>query len=217
MDHPTTKTRILDAAERLFAELGFADTSLRSITAEAGANLAAVNYYFQSKEALLEAVLARRIGPINRERLSLLDACEAQAGDNPPPIEGLIRAFLAPVLSASHQGLAGFVRLFGRMHAEPGEAVEAVFHGQFAEIKSRFVAAFRRAMPNVPAEEMFWGVHFLIGAMAHTMSGLHHLKFISDGLCDPSDSEAILNRLVAFFAAGFRAPAPQGDPSCTAH
>jgi len=80
MSHTDTKDRILDVAERLFAEHGFANTSLRSITAEAGANLAAVNYHFQSKDALIQAVFARRLGPLNQARLEMLDAAEARAG-----------------------------------------------------------------------------------------------------------------------------------------
>ena len=79
----TTKDRILDSAERLFARDGFEATSLRAITAEANVNLAAVNYHFQSKEALVQAVIGRRMGPVNAQRIALLDACEAEAGDAP--------------------------------------------------------------------------------------------------------------------------------------
>ena len=75
-----TKTRLLDTAERLFAHHGIEATSLRTITAEAGVNLAAVNYHFQSKEALMHAVIARRLDPINQRRLAMLDAYEAEAG-----------------------------------------------------------------------------------------------------------------------------------------
>ena len=78
-----TKDRILDTAERLFARDGFEATSLRSITAEAGVNLAAINYHFQSKEALVQAVIGRRMGPMNDRRLALLDAYEAQAATPP--------------------------------------------------------------------------------------------------------------------------------------
>ena len=75
-----TRERILHSAEELFSNQGFANTSLRAITAEAGANLASVNYYFHSKEALFREVVARRLGPINQERLRRLEAAEAAAG-----------------------------------------------------------------------------------------------------------------------------------------
>ena len=78
-----TKDRLLDAAERLFADKGYSATSLRDITQKAEVNLAAVNYHFGSKEALLSAALERRFDPVNRKRLELLDAAEAEAGNQP--------------------------------------------------------------------------------------------------------------------------------------
>lgn len=215
----TTKDRILDTAERLFADRGFADTSLRNITADAGANLAAVNYHFQSKDSLIQAVFARRLGPLNAERLAMLDACEASAGEGPPPLEGILRAFLEPVFNVGNPHGSTFGRLLGRMYLDPGDLFERIFREQFGAARVRFVAAFRRALPELPPEELFWRVHFLIGALAHTMAGLHHLKVISDGLCDPSDSEATVERLISFLAAGFRSPVPakQGEVECNAH
>src|SRR5579859_4078456 len=93
----TTKDRILDAAERLFAHKGIEATSLRTITAEAGVNLAAVNYHFQSKEALMHAVIARRLDPINQRRLAMLDAYEAEAAGAPVPLNQLLEAMLRPI------------------------------------------------------------------------------------------------------------------------
>jgi AcrR family transcriptional regulator len=217
----STKDRILDAAERLFAERGFADTSLRRITAAAGANIASVNYYFQSKEALIHAVFSRRLVPINRERLELLDGVEARG--RPPSVEDVLRAFLEPVIRAQQiDDLTNFGRLMGRMYADPSDTFFArMFREEFAEVRVRFTAAFRRAMPELPPEEMYWRLHFTIAVMAHTLGGLHQIRTISDGACDISDRGAILERLVAFLAAGFRAPAPaatahahQGEPQC---
>src|SRR5271154_6302809 len=93
-----TKTRLLDTAERLFAHHGIEATSLRTITAEAGVNLAAVNYHFQSKEALLHAVIARRLDPMNQRRLAMLDACEAAAGNGLLPLDQVLDALLRPVV-----------------------------------------------------------------------------------------------------------------------
>ncbi len=220
MEQTSTKDRILDAAEQLFAERGFADTSLRTITAAAGANIASVNYYFQSKEALIRAVFSRRLVPINRARLELLDRLEAQGGQ--PSVEDLIRAFLAPVIQAGDNcaDLTKFGRLVGRMYADPSDMFARIFREEFGEVKVRFIAAFERALPGLPTEEMYWRLHFLIAVLAHTMAGLHQIRTISGGLCDVSDKSAILERLVAFLAAGFRAPVPaavrvhQGEPQC---
>src|SRR5437868_14601767 len=93
-----TKQRILDSAERLFAAHGFEATSLRNIIADAKVNLAAIHYHYHSKEALLAAVIHRRLDPINRERLKLLDDCERDAHDGKPSLEAVLNAFFAPAV-----------------------------------------------------------------------------------------------------------------------
>src|SRR6516165_8302775 len=97
----TTKDRILDAAERLFARDGIEATSLRAITAEAGVNLAAVNYHFQSKDALLDAIIARRIAPLNQRRLEMLDRIEAEFPSGPLPLERVLDAFFRPMFESA--------------------------------------------------------------------------------------------------------------------
>src|SRR5438105_15736421 len=115
-----TKQRILDSAERLFAQHGFAATSLRTIIADAKVNLAAIHYHFHSKEALLDAVILRRLGPVNQERLKLLDACEASALDGRPNLESVLEAFIAPAFRVGSDPDSGqiFVRLIGRILSE---------------------------------------------------------------------------------------------------
>src|SRR5215469_6172712 len=114
-----TKARILDAAEKLFGQKGFEATSLRDITAEAQVNLAAVNYHFQSKDSLIDAVIARRIEPVNRRRLEML----GEAGPD-PTIEQILTAFLAPVFEMHVESV---VPLLGRAMAEPHQFVERVY------------------------------------------------------------------------------------------
>src|SRR5262252_2657033 len=114
-----TKERILDTAERLFAERGYGATSLRSIIAAAKVNLAAVHYHFHSKQELLDAVLTRRIEPLNRERIALLDELERSAGDGAPPLEAILSALIEPPLRLSRDpSFATFVKLMGRIYAE---------------------------------------------------------------------------------------------------
>lgn len=206
-----TQTAILDAAERLFAEHGFGDTSLRAVIAEAEVNLAAVHYHFGSKEALLEAALARRFQPLNAERLRLLDALEAAHPRGPLPLEPLLEAMVAPAIRMSGDPKRGgdvFMRLAGRLFSEPGKQVQAIFNSQFREVARRFTAALQRALPKLPPAELHWRIHFMIGAMAHTMCGVDRLRFFSGGLCDPSDKDGVIRRLITFMSAGLRAPLP---------
>ncbi|MBI5281738.1 MAG: TetR/AcrR family transcriptional regulator [Candidatus Solibacter usitatus] len=202
-----TKDRLLDAAERLFAEHGFQATSLRHITADAGVNLAAVNYHFQSKESLILAVLIRKLEPINRRRLELLDELEARQRDSAPSLEGVLRAFLQPVLEAKAAGmeLATFPRLLGRIYTEPGAWIEKLIPKVFGEVMGRFKTAFAAALPGAEPVEVAWGIHFAIGSMAHFLAAGKLLELISQGAADESDSAGTLERLVVFTASGMRA------------
>jgi AcrR family transcriptional regulator len=206
--HPT-KERILDAAEALFSEHGFDATSLRMITAAAGANLAAVNYHFHCKDDLIRAVLARRIGPLNQRRLNLLRSHLAAAGAAPPSLEGIIRAFLEPVVMLRRDPTCACVgRLFGRTYAEPSGTARRAFFDLMREIGRPFTEAFRKVLPDLPQAELLWRIHFAVGVVAHTLAGTDHLATISGALWDPSDAEGIVERMVAFIAAGMRAPLP---------
>jgi len=202
-----TKERILDTAERLFSEQGYAATSLRSIIASAGVNLAAVHYHFHSKEALLEAVILRRSVPANQERLALLERYELAAGDNPPPLEKVIEAFVAPTFRMARDPANGgmvFMRLLGRLHAE-GDLLSGILISQFRDVLERFAAAVRLALPDLPPAELFWRLNFAIGALGQALrGGSKDVGVISD-LSLASSSEMALEQLVAFLSAGFRA------------
>ncbi len=206
MNH--TKERILDTAERLFAEHGYAATSLRGIIAAAGVNLAAVHYHFHSKEALLEAVILRRSVPTNHERLALLDRYEREAGDVPLPVEKIIEAFVTPSFRVAHDPTSGgmvFMHLLGRLHAE-GDLLSGIIQSHFAETLDRFGAALRRSLPDLTREELHWRLNFAIGSLAQTLrGGSKDLEKISD-LALSFDSKKALEQLVAFLSAGFRAP-----------
>jgi len=202
----STKDRILDAAERLFARDGIEATSLRAITAEAGVNLAAVNYHFQSKDALVIAVIERRVGPLNERRLALLDACEREAGEGPLPLEKVLDAFVRPVVEIFAGHARDFAPLMGRLYTEPSESVEKIYRSQTGAVVQRFIRAYGRALPELPRNELVWRVHFSMGAIGHTLAASHMLRILSDGECDPSDVEGTVKRLEAYMTAGLKAP-----------
>jgi AcrR family transcriptional regulator len=203
-----TKEQILDTAERLFAESGIDAVSLRAITAEASVNLAAIHYHFGSKEALVKAVFGRRMIPLNRERVALLTEVEANAGDGQLAVEDVLRTLFAPAIRLSRHPERGetFMCLCGRFYSERGEYMQPMFEELFKEVIARFMAAFRKACPELPVGELFWRTHFAVGAMVHTMCDSDRLRMISQGVCDPLEVEDTIERMVQFTAAGFRAP-----------
>jgi len=203
----TTKDRILDAAERLFAHKGIEATSLRNITTEAGVNLAAVNYHFQSKEALLHAVIARRLDPVNQVRLKKMDACEAAAGNGPLPLDEVIDALLRPVMEMMRGPAKEFAPMMARIFTESSVMTEKIFQKHLAHVAQRFVPAFHRALPGLPPPELMWRLLFTMGAVAHTIGGAQLIGVLSGGKCDPADVEGTIRRLETFLRAGLEAPA----------
>lgn len=211
-DLPATKTRILDAAEALFMEHGFEATSLRVITAAAGVNLAASNYHFGSKEALFQAVLTRRLDPMNLARLELLDRWEAAAAPKALSCERILAALFIPALRLARdpeRGGKNFLRLLGRAYADPAPFIRQFLSMQYAQMIARFKAAFGRALPRLPRKELSWRLHFIMGALSYTLAGTDALKIISElNPLDTDNDELLLRRLAPFLLAGLNAPLP---------
>lgn len=213
-----TKSRILDAAEELFMEYGFEATSLRLITTAAGVNLAAVNYHFGSKEELFQAVLTRRLDPMNQDRMRLLSAYEAAAVHKPLTCEKIISAMFIPALKLARDHRTGgknFLRLLGRAYADPAPFIREFLSSQYAEMIVRFRAAFARALPHIPREELSWRLHFVMGALSYTLAGTDALKMIAQFQPGETENdEKVLRRLAPFLAAGLRSPV---DTASDAH
>lgn len=212
-----TKERILDTAEELFAEYGFDATSLRAITAAAQVNLAAVNYHFGSKEALIDAVFARRVEPMNQTRLDALAELQTRHDEQPVPLDALIRAFVAPALELGHDRTLGgrrFVRLLGRSLTERAGAVHDSLRERYEGVSERFKPAFAQTLPELPPEELYWRMHFMVGLLAYLMAGADIMRLIaSSRFSAQSGDEAVLPRLVTFIEAGMRAPVDEAGAS----
>jgi AcrR family transcriptional regulator len=197
-----TRVRILDAAETLFADKGLESTSMRALTTLAQVNLAAVNYHFGSKEGLIVAVYARRLGPVNQERLAQLDALERKGKAT---VEEILLAYVAPVMRLIHDQNRGgeiFMRLLGRALYEPGAFLAQLFREEMEPVLNRFTTALQRCLPRLTAEDLFWRMHFGGGAIAYTLAQIHRLELLSKGVVDPKDVDGVIVRLVDFMAAG---------------
>jgi AcrR family transcriptional regulator len=196
-----TKGKILDTAEKLFAERGYASTSLRQVIAAAEVNLAAVHYHFGTKEDLLDAVVLRKVEPVNAARLTWLERVESAAGVGALQIEDVLESFLLPTAETAQRN-PEFVRLMGRMLTEG--MMPSLVEKHFQTIAMRFAAALRRAIPHIDEQELMWRVHFMIGATAHALSMKPILAGMESGA---PDIAARMRRLVTFLSAGFRVAA----------
>ena len=205
-EHTDTRESLLDAAESLFSVHGIQAASLRQITQHAGANLAAVNYHFGSKDGLVRAVFSRRLRPMNDERLRRLGEVDLEAED---ALEQILGAFLEPLLrllSEKPDGVRSFARLIGRAWSEPSEEVRSIILEEIRETIDRFLAAFRPILPHLSESELMWRFHFVAGAMGHTVSCGYALDRYAGGKCHTGDPDEILDQLVRFLSAGMRAP-----------
>ena len=202
-----TRTRILDAAEELFMQQGFGGTSMRLLTTKAGVNLAAVNYHFGSKDALIEAVFRRRLDPMNVARIAALDALEA-AGT--PDADAIIRAFVGASLRMLEDAKGGgrnFIRLLGRTYTEPAKPIRQLIGQMYAPTMQRYKAALERALPQMPREELVWRMHFMFGTLAYTLAATDTVQLIAGSKPeDRYDARLLEDRLTAFLASGLNAP-----------
>jgi AcrR family transcriptional regulator len=206
-----TRERLLDAAERIFAERGFEGASMRAVTQAAGASVSAANYHFGSKEALLRATLLRRVGPLNERRLARLDALEA--GGRPLELETILEIFLRPVFeehASSVDATARFRQVAARIYSDPPDIVAAMKRELFGPILTRFVGALAAALPEKSRGEIELGFQLTVGVMVHVISG--HLVMApssEDDGCECWTSrlsdESVLQQLITYAAAGLRA------------
>jgi AcrR family transcriptional regulator len=211
MAEADTRLRILDAAELLFTEQGFEVTTLRQITGAAEVNLAAVNYHFGTKEALIREVFRRRLTWLNQQRLRELDRLEAEAGGAPLKPSRILEVFFGVALKMAADTEGGgrtFMRLLGRTYTKPSEFVRGFLAEEYAAVVARFKAALIKALPGVPAEEILWRFHFMLGAMSYAISGTDALHIVAPGALDDGDTEALYARLMSFMLGGLRAPLP---------
>ncbi|HHJ18451.1 MAG TPA: TetR/AcrR family transcriptional regulator [Gammaproteobacteria bacterium] len=202
-----TKTQIMDVAETLFAEYGYDGTSLRMITQAAGVNLASVNYHFGGKETLLEAVYARRINPMNQKRLSCLEDLKQRHDGSKISVALLVDAFVRPALELSRGDGKSFIALLGRSYLEPTAVIQDKVRGMFDEVAERFREEFEKALPEVPAKELYWRLHFMVGVLAYCMAGTDMMRMIaSSHIAEKNGPDGLIDRLVRFICNGMEAP-----------
>jgi AcrR family transcriptional regulator len=204
-----TKEKLIAAAERLFAEHGYTNVSVRAIAAEAGVNWSLVGYHFRGKEGLLSEVYRRHCRTLNAERLRLL----GQAGGQ-RRLEQVIEAFVRPALAEIHTDgrQSGFSRLRAILAAEDTDLLNQLVAENFDLSSRRFIVALRECLPKLPPDEILWRFHFMLGTIYYSVASPQRIKTFSKGRCDPGSVEDTVAHLVPFLAAAFRAPAAAREP-----
>lgn len=198
------RERILDVAEAQFARRGYEAVSTRAVARETGATAAMIHYYFDSKRALFDAVIARRADVVNRERMATLEAYERNA--KPITVEGAIEAFMRPVLdklASNDAGWRHYLALVAQV-ANTHEWGGAVMTNSFDPVVQRLIDIIGKALPHAKPRELYWSYHFFSGALMLTLSETDRINRLSKGLCQSDDVAAIEPRLIEFAAAGFR-------------
>lgn len=206
-----TKTRILDAAETLFVSGGFESMSMRQITGAATVNLAAVNYHFGSKDALIQAVLARRLDSLSEQRVAMLDVFESTLGDKLTCEHVLVAMFLPAVrIFRSGDPLADrYLHFLGRAYTDPSSVVRDFINTHYIQTLGRFFFAFQRTLPELRREDLGFRLHFAMGALSGILAGGNTQRLIRDFTQEQSDHEAvILSRLTTLMVAALKAPLP---------
>lgn len=206
-----TRNLILDTAEQLFAEHGFSRTSMRMITKEAGVNLASVNYHFGSKDDLINEVFVRFLDPLTEALMQSLDELEIHLKGEPASTESVLNTFAEGILRANStlpNRAMIFVRLLGLSFSEPHHGhLRSFLMARYQRVLSRYGLVLKQALPELTMAELFWRLHFMLGAAGFTLAGLSGLQKIANrDFGDEQSVESQITHLVHFLAYGMKAP-----------
>lgn len=197
--------QILDAAEYLFSRHGFDGVTLRDVAQRVGIHTTLLHYYFKDKSDLFESVFARRAGVTSGRRMIALDEYEKKAGDK-PTVEGALRAFLDTDLDLYYEGGEGWMN-YGAFGARVSNTPEGakLMDEHFDPVVLRLVSILKKALPDYSDEDIFWGYHFVTGALMNTLARTGRIDRLSGGICHSDDFPEVKKRMAKFMAAGFLA------------
>ncbi|HTU09976.1 MAG TPA: TetR/AcrR family transcriptional regulator [Allosphingosinicella sp.] len=197
--------QMLDAAEYLFSRHGLHGVTLKDVAKRVGVHHTLVNYYFEDKAKLFDAVSGRRAGVTVERRMKALDEYDA-ATKGKPTVEGALHAFLDTDLDLYVEGGEGWMNYaaLGALMSNSAEGGAELMNKHFDPVVLRLIELLRKALPGCPDEDLFWGYHFVTGALMLTLGRTGRIDRLSGGLCKSDDFDAIKLRMARFMAAGFR-------------
>ena len=196
--------QILDVAEELFSRHGLYGVTLQDVARRVGVHHTLLNYYFEDKKKLFDAVFARRAVVTTERRMKALDEYEASAGGK-PTVEGALHAFLDTDLDLYSEGGAGWKHYgaLGALVSNTPEWGADLMDQHFDPVVLRLIDLLKKALPGCPEEDIFWGYHFVTGALMVTLARTGRIDKLSGGLCKSEDFAAVKARMARFMAAGF--------------
>jgi AcrR family transcriptional regulator len=197
--------QILDAAEFLFSKHGLHGVTLRDVAKRVKIHTTLVHYYFSDKQTLFEAVFARRADVTSSRRITAMELYEAEAGDS-PTVEGALHAFLDTDLDLYYEGgehWMNYAAFCARVSNTPEGA--ALMDRHFDPVVLKLVSILKRALPDYSEADIFWGYHFVTGALMNTLARTGRIDRLSGGICRSDDFPAVKQRITKFMAAGFLA------------
>src|ERR1700759_2313412 len=206
MPSDQTRTAILAAAERLYADRGFGDVTLRDIVAEANVNLAAVNYHFGSKDELIAELFVTRSLALNKERLRELREAE-EAGNGRADVADILRALVGPTLRGClgpENQRSTPARFMIRVSIESVPAIRRIRNREIDHLR-KFIAAMKRSLPAHSEVDLYWGLHFALAMAQQTVRDSERLAKLSEGKCDVDDVESVIDRVVDVAVLGLPA------------
>lgn len=201
------KRKLLDAAEQLFAERGFETVSVRDIAQLAQANVAAVNYHFGSRDALLTLVMLRCLTPVNDERTAMLETLVRNGSGKAVVLEQVIEALVRPLVAQVSRSTLSerlFYKLVGRIFAQQGDGLPAPVEEQMKKVSDQFKQLFASKLPTISPEELTDRIHFMMGGMIHLLTHQDLLPNSASSESDAPTMETTLARFVRYAAAGLR-------------
>ena len=196
---PGTVDRLLDAAEKLFAEHDFHGVGMRQLADEATVNLGAATYHFGSKEALFIETFMRRFRPMNAERLRLLREAKAAAGNKPVPVEKIVECMIRPPFESGLKHPA-FHLFLARNLFNPPPFLHAAIHKTLAPNVAAFIVALRRALPDLPEDLIHLRTMLAMGSLS--MFSIQAGR--TPGLHNANIHQALLREMVRFISAGLQ-------------
>jgi len=201
-----TMEQILDAAEDLFSKHGLYGTTLKDVAKRVGVHHTLLNYYFADKKALFDAVFARRAAVTSELRMKALADYET-AAKGKPTVEGALRAFLDTDLDlyiTGGEGWKNYAQLTAQVANTPEWGAE-LMDAHFDPVVLRLIGLLKQALPDCSEEKIFWGYHFVSGALMLTLARTGRIDKLSGGVSRSDDFATVKEYMASFMAAGFLA------------